>query len=41
MSRTEQEILAEARAVNADVLRITVTQELPQVRALIEARLGT
>ncbi len=28
-------------AANADVLRITVTEELPQVRALIEARLGT
>jgi len=28
-------------AVNADVLRITVTEELQQVRELIEARLGT
>lgn len=28
-------------ALNTDVLRITVTEELPQVRALIEARLGT
>ena len=27
-------------ALNTDVLRITVTEELPQVRALIAARLG-
>ena len=34
-------IAHEHHAVNADVLRITVTEELPQVRGLLEAGLGT